>query len=552
MARVEPNLPSLTDEAWRSVEKREPVVRQLAALDCITDADMRAAMGELGLGRARIYTLVRRYRSNSVATSLLNEQPGPRPGTSKLRAEVDELIEELIDRAYLTRQKPTVSALCRAIAHECMTKNLTAPSRAAITARLKRRKTATAFRLREGSKAANARFRPSVKSFEADYPLHIVQIDHTKVDQFVVDEHTRKPIGRPWLTIAIDVASRMVAGFYLTFESPSAVSVAMTLRHAVAPKEEWLAERGITAAWPVSGLPKCLHMDNGKDFHSRALERGCIKYGIERQYRPPATPHYGGHIERLIGSMMGAVHLLPGTTHSNIVEKGDYDPAATAVMTLAELEKWLAIEVVGVYHARLHNGIGRPPFAAWETLMRRPQSVRHPQDLDQFLLDFLPFEYRTIRRDGVRLFNVRYWDSVLTTWIGEKLKLPVKYDPRDLSQVFVQAPDGQHWPVPYADLTRPSITLWELKRAMAILRDEGRGAVDDRLIFDAVEAQRMLVREAMGKSMKARRTANRTAHALSFQHSGAGRVPVDAVPHREDQVADLGDTYLPYPVEEWS
>jgi putative transposase len=44
-------------------------------------------------------------------------------------------------------------------------------------------------------------------------PLEVVQIDHTLVDVVVVDELERLPLGRPWLTLAIDVASRMVNGF---------------------------------------------------------------------------------------------------------------------------------------------------------------------------------------------------------------------------------------------------------------------------------------------------------------------------------------------------
>jgi transposase InsO family protein len=35
-------------------------------------------------------------------------------------------------------------------------------------------------------------------------------IDHTLVDVVIVDEGDRLPIGRPWLTLAIDVASRAV------------------------------------------------------------------------------------------------------------------------------------------------------------------------------------------------------------------------------------------------------------------------------------------------------------------------------------------------------
>ena len=41
----------------------------------------------------------------------------------------------------------------------------------------------------------------------------MVRIDHTVVDVMVVDDHERRPIGRPYLTIAIDVFSRAVLGF---------------------------------------------------------------------------------------------------------------------------------------------------------------------------------------------------------------------------------------------------------------------------------------------------------------------------------------------------
>lgn len=166
---------------------------------------------------------------------------------------------------------------------------------------------------RHGNKASNDQFRPVLADNEAEYALQIVQIDHTQVDVIVVDEYQRKPIGRPWLTLMIDIASRMIPGFYLSLEAPSATSVAMAVRHAVLPKDAWLASCDLPGAWPVSGLPDKLHMDNAKEFHSRALMRGCTEHGIEPVYRPVRTPHFGGHIERLIGTTMGAVHLLPGT-----------------------------------------------------------------------------------------------------------------------------------------------------------------------------------------------------------------------------------------------
>ena len=100
--------------------------------------------------------------------------------------------------------------------------------------------------------------------------------------------------------------------------------MALCLAHAVLPKDEWLS-RWRVDIWPVWGKPDTIHVDNGKDFRSEALSRGCQQHGITLDFRPVARPAYGGHIERLIGTMMGEVHLLPGTTFSNIQERGDYN-----------------------------------------------------------------------------------------------------------------------------------------------------------------------------------------------------------------------------------
>jgi transposase InsO family protein len=153
----------------------------------------------------------------------------------------------------------------------------------------------------------------------------------------------------------------MVAGFHLSLEAPSSVSVGLCLLHAVYDKSAWLDERGIEIPWPVAGLPEILHCDNGVEFRSRALAGACHEYGIKLQFRPPATPRFGGHIERLISTMMGAVHLLPGTTFSNVKIKVDYDAEGGATFTLPELEKWIAIEIAGKYHQRIYTSLLHPP-----------------------------------------------------------------------------------------------------------------------------------------------------------------------------------------------
>jgi hypothetical protein len=43
--------------------------------------------------------------------------------------------------------------------------------------------------------------------FVVDGALDVMQIDHTQVDLHVVDEEFRRPIGRPWITVAMDIGS---------------------------------------------------------------------------------------------------------------------------------------------------------------------------------------------------------------------------------------------------------------------------------------------------------------------------------------------------------
>jgi transposase InsO family protein len=122
-------------------------------------------------------------------------------------------------------------------------------------------------------------------------------------DLILVDELERKPIGRPWLTLVIDVSTRMIAGFHLSLDAPSATSVALAISHAVLPKTWLQSPAGEPRQWPIAGLPLIVHLDNAKEFHSLALERGCREHGISLKFRPPLRPHFGGHIERLIGTL---------------------------------------------------------------------------------------------------------------------------------------------------------------------------------------------------------------------------------------------------------
>jgi putative transposase len=506
-----PDLSGVPAAQWLEARRRHAAIRALAETPERTRADAEATAAVLGIDISFVYKLLARYEADPRVTSMLPRRRGRRDGDLVLAAEVDEVIQAAIDEMFLTRQRPRVSDLVTEIRRRCWTLGLPRPSRKTVQKRIDQRAPREVLARREGRKAARDRFAPATGSLDAPWPLSLIQIDHTLVDVMAVDSVTRQPIQRPWLTIAIDVHSRCIAGFHLTLEAPSATSVALCLAHAALPKAGWLMARDIAGAWPVEGVPERLHLDNAKEFHSEALRRGCEQYGIAVDYRPVRTPHYGGHIERLIGTIMGKVHLLPGTTFSSVREKGDYDPEKTAAMTLEEIERWLGHAIVGVYHRDLHRGIGMPPLAAWERGLAgdgvqegrgTPVAV---SDQRRFLIDFLPFERRLVRREGVFLHSISYWSDVLHTWVGEREKMLVRYDPRDLSRVYLLGPDGQYYDLTYSDLSRPPISLWEHRLALKRLREDGKAQVDEAAIFRTIETMRGIADQASAATKTARR-----------------------------------------------
>lgn len=535
------------DAAWLRAMSREKIIRPLALLPRLSAAHVGRACRELKLGQTRFYKLLSQYRASPVTSSLLDATPGPSKGKMLLPPDIEEIIQAAIRDTYRRRERPSITALHDRIRQVCHERGVRSPSWTAVRARVGCIDPQILVRWRDGAKAAKDKFGVVVEEYNAEYAFQIVQIDHTLVDLFIVDTASRVPLQRPWLTLAIDIASRMVAGFYLSLESPSSTSVALTIQHLVMPKASWLQARGIDTEWPAFGVPDVIHLDNGAEFHGKALVRGAPEHGIELMYRPVARPHYGGHIERLIGTMMGAVHLLPGSTSSNVAKRGSYDPQKHAAMTLDELERWLALQIVGRYHADVHSTLLLPPRTAWDdAVAARSQPLRLPHDHEQFLRDFLPYEERCIRRDGLHLFGIRYWDDVLSPSAGRSSsKVRVRYDPRDLSCVYVEQPDGSTWPVRFAALDRPPITLGEHRLARAALRARGASSVDEHLIFETIAEQRRLMETAVQQTRAMRRHAERTKRALA-----ASDQATDFLEAEDDD--DLCIDVSPLRVEEWS
>lgn len=507
----------------------EPLIQQAA--EGIEDAKPPSVIS--------VYRWYRSYRQSKDTRALIpriDRRGSRRPAQSD---RVLELAAEAIEEAF--RASPQASGpniLSRLIA-KVENENrkvlhgepLKAPSLSTLYRLLKRTDAYDRVRLREGKSAADKRFRLVKGRVRTGHILERVEMDHTPLDLFLIDEKTGLPLGRPTLTVLIEHHSRMLFGYYLSFGDPSAAAVMGALRHAILPKRapaEAIPGLKIENPWPCYGRPDVLVLDNGLEFHGHDLESVAFDLGIRLQFCPKRQPQFKGAVERYLKTInYYFCHQLPGTSFSRLHERGDYDPQKNALLTLGEFkhlfEKW----VVDVYAQTTHRGIGTTPWAKWhEGLKFREPEL--PEGLHALQQRIGLVAERSLRRDGVLLHGIRYNGDALGPILrsyGSGVQIRVLYDPEDLGEVQVWGPDEAE-PVTVLALDQDyakGLTLRQNELIRGLLRDQG-AAIENKSALqrarnDLVQAVEDLM--ASRKQRHRRRAAaikgmssNRPAHDL--------------------------------------
>ena len=519
------DLDEITDDDWGVAKQRFAAIQPLINVNNVGRALVAERAIEAKVAISTIYRWLDRYKSLGVLTALIPKKKGWREGKSRIDKNKLFVINEVIKDFYLTPQRPTAQKAVTEVERRCMLAGISAPHSNTIRSYISSISEKESLRGRGHKEKAKNKFLPVPGSFpNADFPLSVIQIDHTPADIILVDDTYRKPIGRPWITLAIDVYSRMVTGYYLSFDPPSGTSVAMCIAHSVIEKDEWLIYHGVDTKWPVWGKPTKIHVDNGADFKSNNLKMACENQSINLEFRPVKQPRYGGHIERLLGTLLKEIHDLPGTTFSNIKERDSYNSEKEAVMTKSEFEKWLVTLICKCYHCKMHSKIGMTPIRKWEIGIFGNNDVQgrgipaKQNDRNTFLLDFMPSFNRTIQNFGVTIDALNYYDEALRPWINasdlnnnkKKQEFIFRRDPRDISFIWFFDPRiKQYFKIHFADLTLPSISIWEYQKARDILKAEGVKSVNQTNLLRAITEMRAIVEESKGRTKSVRKQSQK-------------------------------------------
>jgi len=532
--------PALDQERQEEAQHRFSLIAPLIHLRPRPRSAVEDRAREVGTSATTLYRLLERFE-NSLSVDVLARRSRSDMGASRMDSAVLEVMDTLIQSQYLTRQQRSIQKIFLAIVDRCHQLDLTPPSRDTVARRIHKITPRERVRRRQGKSAAEV-LRPLRSAFPgALAPLDVVQIDHTELDIMLVDEFERLEIGRPFITVAIDVYSRAVVGFYISRDAPSFMSAGSCLAQAILPKDTALAPRqqrlGAMFAemehqegddplpklrWPIWGRPTKVHVDNGREFRGKMLERSCLLYGIHVELRPVKTPQYGAHIERLMGTIATELHDLPGTTFSNSQRRGDYQSQKRAVLTFDELDLWLTLFFAGIYNQRPHRGLnGDTPLAVFQrgllegTPGTPPKGlfpIPTPEEALKLRIDFLPSFEVTIQRYGIRLETITYYHEVLESLLARKtLGKPsepviVRRDPRDVSQIYLfNADAGRYYAIPFADASWHRLSVWELRELKARVRRKPGERLKELELIREQRAMKRLVDTSIKETRDTRR-----------------------------------------------
>jgi putative transposase len=521
---------SLIDsEVWNEAEKWNEKLLPLLEERTITLEKVQKVADEFGVHYVTVYRKLNTLKKIGKVSALIKETPDGGKGKSRLPDESELIIQNILNEFYFNKEnkKRTKEETYEKIKGKLEAGNLYVPSRKTIYNRIN-----SAIKARNRS---NTDFDPESyvdtpipgRITGADYPLALVQIDHTKVDINIVDEIYRQVIGRPWITVLIDVFSRMVIGFYLSLDPPGDMSVGQAIANSIQRKESWLAKFNITVPYPCWGIMSIIHADNAGEFHSNMIKRAGKEYSIDIEWRPVKQPRYGAHIERLLGSLLKRIHRLTGTTFSNVEEKGDYDSEKYAQMTLTELEEWILLFITGVYHQRIHKGLKMSPIKQYENGILGTKDIPgrgYPRAIlneDRLRLDLMPGEYRTIQESGVTWDYIWYKSGVLNRYKNatepdnpnRKMKFLFKRDPRNISVIYFYDPElKEYFRVPYRNTSFPPISIWDYNKVRNYLDKLGIDEINEDIIFDTYKKLLAVEEKAAQKTKSARRAMERRRH----------------------------------------
>ena len=135
--------------------------------------------------------------------------------------------------------------------------------------------------------------------------------------------------------------------------------------------------------------------------------------------------------------------------------------------------------------------------------------------------------------------RIRYWSDVLPVIAQPREALIVRYDPRNVSRLYVLGADLRYHDVPYANVTNPPISLAELREAYAKLRSSAHDSIDELRVFEQHARQRERVAQSVIETKKVRRRKERLTRRTEPAPANSG----ESIDYSKDPVLPAAEIW---------
>lgn len=277
---------------------------------------------------------------------------------------------------------------------------------------------------RQGIGDYQKNFRPLLGS-TADYAQNcgLFEMDATEADVCIVSKYTRKPIGRPIVYLAVDVATRLITGVHVGL-SGGTDAILLCLCSMVEDKVEFCRRYGIDIEpeqWPSRGLPKVISTDRGSDFMSGRTRELCERFEIEITNLPAYRPDLKGCVEKAFDNIQSRYKpLLRG--HGTIeIEKTRVGAAPVQTKACLDLSEYtrIVLKCIVYYNSSRILSFPREPqmvadnvkpvsSAIWKWMVQNGRADLIQTNAEDIRLMLLPRGTASITRSGLVFNGLRY------------------------------------------------------------------------------------------------------------------------------------------------
>src|SRR4051812_10898447 len=182
------DISEISDKDWSTAQHRYAAIKPLLETPALVRSDVMERAQELNIGATTLYRWYRRYNATGDVSALVPMKRGWRDGHSRIPDFAEEIIQNAIKTVYLNPQRSTVKKVIEEVQRQANALGIKAPDPNTVRARVSRLSDKERLRDRGYAEKARKKYTPVPGVFPgADYPLSVVQIDHTKVDIILVD-----------------------------------------------------------------------------------------------------------------------------------------------------------------------------------------------------------------------------------------------------------------------------------------------------------------------------------------------------------------------------